>query len=96
MGDISNQGWCILIFPEGKMTDAGEISTFQPGVGMIASKLKIPVVPIRIRGLDKVLHRSWRFAKPGRVEVAFGKPLYLTGADYLANAKQVGDAVNAL
>jgi hypothetical protein len=54
------------------------------------------VVPIRIRGLDKVLHRTWRFAKPGRVEVAFGKPLHLTGADYLANSKQVEEAVRAL
>jgi long-chain acyl-CoA synthetase len=96
MGDISNQGWCILIFPEGKMTDAGEISTFQPGVGMITSKLQLPVVPIRIRGLDKVLHRTWRFAKPGRVEVTFGEPLHLSGADYLANAKRVEEAIRAL
>lgn len=96
IGDISSQGWCLLIFPEGKMTDAGEISTFQPGVGMIASRLQIPVVPIRIRGLNKVLHKSWKLAIPGRVEVAFGKPIRLSGGDYIANAKQVEDAVRSL
>ena len=96
MGDLSSQGWCILIFPEGKMTDAGEISHFQPGVGMIASRLQAPVVPIRIRGLDKVLHKSWKLAVPGRVEIAFGKPLKLTGSDYAANARQVEEAVRAL
>ena len=96
MGDLSTQGGCILIFPEGKMTDAGEISHFQPGVGMIASRLQVPVVPIRIRGLDKVLHKTWKLAVPGRVEIAFGKPLKLTGSDYAANARQVEDAVRAL
>src|SRR5579872_3219731 len=96
MGEISNEGWCILIFPEGKMTDAGEISTFQPGVGMIASKLQVPVVPVRLRGLDKVLHRTWRFARPGHVDVTFGKPMTLTGGDYIANARQVEEAVKNL
>ena len=96
MGDMASQHWSILIFPEGKMTDAGEISIFQPGVGMIASKLELPVVPIRIRGLDKVLHKSWKLAKPGRVEIKFGKPLTLTGNDYIANARMVEEAVRAL
>ncbi|MGA2596226.1 MAG: AMP-binding protein [Bryobacteraceae bacterium] len=96
MGDIASQGWCILIFPEGKMTDAGEVSEFQPGVGMIASRLQIAVLPIRIRGLNKVLHKSWKLAIPGRVDIAFGKPLKLTSSDYLANAKRVEEAIKAL
>lgn len=96
MGDLASQGWCIMIFPEGKLTDTGEIGPFQPGVGMIASRLQVPVVPIRIRGLDKVLHRTWKLAVPGRVDIAFGKPLRLTGSDYAANARKVEDAVRAL
>ena len=63
---------------------------------MIAAKLQVPVVPIRIRGLDKVLHRTWKLAIPGHVEIAFGKPLLLTGGDYAANAKQVEQAVRDL
>ena len=96
MGDLASQGWCILIFPEGKMTDAGEISTFQPGVGMIASKLQLPVLPIRIRGLHKVLHKTRRYAIPGHVDISFGKPLRLAGGDYAANARQVEQAVRDL
>ena len=60
---------------------------------MIASRLGVPVVPVRIDGLDKVLHHTWRMARPGRVRVAFGAPLRLTGDDYAALAKQVEDAV---
>jgi long-chain acyl-CoA synthetase len=96
IGDVLGDGWSVLIFPEGKRTDAGEINQFRPGVGMIASRLGVPVVPVRIEGLDKVLHHSWRMARPGRVRIAFGAPIRSTGADYEALAKQIEDAVRVL
>jgi long-chain acyl-CoA synthetase len=96
IGDLANDKWCLLIFPEGKMTQAGEIAPFQPGVGMIASKFGVPVVPVRIAGLDRVLHQTWKMARPGRVEITFGPALRLTGDDYLGLARQVEDAVRKL
>ncbi len=96
IGELSNDKWCLLIFPEGLMTDKGEIAPFQPGVGMIASKLGIPVVPIRIRGLERVLHKTWKMAWPGRVSISFGAPIQLSGSDYGALAKQVEEAVRKL
>jgi long-chain acyl-CoA synthetase len=96
MGELSNEKWCVLIFPEGKMTRDGEIAPFQAGVGMMASKLAIPVIPVRIDGLNRVLHPTWKMARMGRVRIAFGSPLYLKGDDYLSLAKQVEDAVKAL
>jgi long-chain acyl-CoA synthetase len=96
MGDLANERWCVLIFPEGKMTREGEIAPFQPGVGMIASKLEVPVVPVRIDGLHRVLHQTWRMAHPGPVRIAFGPPLRLTGDNYLAHAREVEEAVRKL
>ena len=96
IGEMSNEKWCVLIFPEGKMTRDGGIAPFQPGVGMIASKLRIPVIPVRIEGLNRVLHPTWKMARMGKVRIAFGQPLHLEGGDYLALAKQVEDAVKAL
>jgi long-chain acyl-CoA synthetase len=96
IGDLANDKWCLLIFPEGRMTRDGEIAPFQPGVGMIASKLGIPVVPIRIEGLDRVLHQSWKMARRGNVEIRFGPAVRLVGEDYLALARQVEDAVRKL
>ncbi|MDZ4799892.1 MAG: AMP-binding protein [Bryobacteraceae bacterium] len=96
IGELTSDGWCIVIFPEGALTTTGEIAPFQPGVGLMASRLGVPVVPVKLVGLDKVLHRSWRMAKPGRVEVRFGKPLRLEGDDYATLARQVEEAVRAL
>ena len=63
-GELVNDGWCIVIFPEGRISDTGKIARFMPGVGMMASRLEVPVVPVRLVGLDKVLHRTWRMARP--------------------------------
>ena len=96
IGEVLENGFSVLIFPEGQRTDTGAIDRFRPGIGMMASRLEVPIVPVRIEGLDKVLHQTWRMARPGRVRVAFGAPLRLAGEDYEALAKQVEDAVRAL
>jgi len=96
IGDVIEDGFSVLIFPEGKRSDTGEIDRFRPGIGMIASRLNVPVVPVRFEGLDRVLHHTWRMATPGRVRVAFGAPLHLTGEDYESLAKTVENAVRAL
>jgi long-chain acyl-CoA synthetase len=96
IGDILEDGFSVLIFPEGKRTDNGDIDRFRPGIGMIASRLDVPVVPVRIDGLDRVLHHTWRMARPGRMRVAFGAPLRLTGDDYESLAQQVEEAVRGL
>jgi long-chain acyl-CoA synthetase len=96
LGDLVGDSWSILFFPEGERTEAGEIKPFQPGIGLIAGRLGVPVVPIRLRGLEKILHRHARWPRPGHVEIAFGPPLYLKGQDYAALAKQLQQAVLAL
>jgi long-chain acyl-CoA synthetase len=96
IGEVLEDGFSVLIFPEGERTETGAIDRFRPGIGMIASRLDVPVVPVRIDGLDKVLHKSWRMARPGRVRIAFGPPMRLAGDDFAALARQVEDAVRSL
>jgi long-chain acyl-CoA synthetase len=96
IGEILEDGFSVLIFPEGRRSEDGAIDRFRPGIGMIASRLAAPIVPVRIDGLQNVLPPGWRMARPGRVRVTFGKPLVLTGDDYEALARQVEDAVRAL
>ena len=96
IGAIVDRGDSILIYPEGKRTDHGEIIRFQPGVGMIASRLGLPVVPVRLSGLDRILHHTWTRPRRGRAEVVFGPPMWLAGNDYAQLAAQVEAAVRHL
>jgi long-chain acyl-CoA synthetase len=96
IGELVTGGYSVLIFPEGRRTEDGEIGHFQPGVGMAAARLQVPVVPVRLKGLDRILHHTWKFPRRGRAVVAFGRPLVLEGGDYAALAGQVEDAVRLL
>jgi long-chain acyl-CoA synthetase len=96
IGALFGEGYSLLIFPEGKRSQDGQVLRFQGGIGMIGARLDVPVVPVGISGLDKVLHSTWRMAKPGPGRIRFGPPLRLQGDDYAALAKQVEDAVRLL
>jgi 1-acyl-sn-glycerol-3-phosphate acyltransferase len=63
---------------------------------MIGSRLDVPVVPVRVDGVHEILHVKDKMARPGRVRVAFGRPMRLQGDDYAALARQVEDAVRGL
>jgi long-chain acyl-CoA synthetase len=96
IGELVGRGDSILIFPEGRRTEAGEIARFQPGVGMIAARLGVPVVPVRLEGLDRVLPRHARFPTRASGRCAFGAPMLLTGNDYATLAAEVEAAVRKL
>jgi long-chain acyl-CoA synthetase len=102
MGELVEDGWSILIFPEGERTLTGAIGRFYPGVGMMASRLRIPVVPIRLSGVDRVWHRSSKWPriippqKTGAVEVKFGAPIHPGTKSYTEITEQVEEAVRRL
>ncbi len=96
IGELIGDGYSILIFPEGKRTEAGEVGPFRPGIGMIASRLAVPVLPVRLEGLERVLHTKMKFPRRGPVRVTFGPPLRLEGDDYARLTAQVEAAVRAL
>jgi len=96
IGEVAGDGYSVLIFPEGVRSDSGDIKPFRGGIGMIGSRLGLPIIPVRIDGADRVLHPRWKWPKPGPVSVAFGTPMRLSGDNYADLAKQVEQAVRDL
>ena len=96
IGHLTSAGFSILIYPEGARGETGSLKPFRPGVAMIGSRLSLPVVPVRLDGVDRVLHPSWRMARRGPVEVRFGAPIVFQGDDYPSMARQLEEAVRRL
>jgi 1-acyl-sn-glycerol-3-phosphate acyltransferase len=44
-------GEVVGIFPEGSLTDSGELNRFRPGVQQIVQTTPVPVIPMALRGL---------------------------------------------
>jgi long-chain acyl-CoA synthetase len=96
VGELTGGGWSVLIFPEGERSTTGTIKPFRGGIGMMASRLDVPVVPVRLDGVDRVLHPKAKMATPRRVRVAFGTPMRLRGEEYAELAAEVERRVKAL
>ena len=75
MGRLADHGINILIFPEGERSPDGRLLPFQLGLGIMVKELDIPVVPVRIEGLERLLPKGASWPKKGRVTVRFGAPL---------------------
>jgi 1-acyl-sn-glycerol-3-phosphate acyltransferase len=43
-------GQSVLMFPEGKRSQDGEIQPFKRGIGLLAAHAQVPIVPVRIFG----------------------------------------------
>lgn len=79
-GALIEKNYCPLIFPEGHRTRTGKMGPFKEGIGHLALGIRVPVVPIRLRGTFKLLPYGSSFPKRGDVSVHIGKP-YLAGGD---------------
>jgi long-chain acyl-CoA synthetase len=81
-GDLADRGWNILVFPEGDLTPDGKLQPLRAGIGLLASNLRLPVVPMRVDGAYEIREAGRRFNRPGRIRVHIGKPLeFPAGSD---------------
>lgn len=51
VSEALRQGEIVCIFPEGKLTEDGEMNAFKPGLSRILQRDPVPVVPLALRGL---------------------------------------------
>ncbi|MFH1753098.1 MAG: lysophospholipid acyltransferase family protein [Candidatus Omnitrophota bacterium] len=72
---LLRSGKPIAIFPEGTRSADGQIKGAFLGIGFMALKARVPVIPCLIKGSDKALPRGAKNFKFGRVEVAIGSPI---------------------
>ena len=82
-GNLVSRGFNPIVFPEGLRTPDGRI--------------RIPIVPIRIRGLYWIysVHDSW--PRRGPIRVSIGPPLkFPADADYEHATRRVEEALNGL
>ncbi len=74
-GEAVDRGYSILVFPEGRYTEDGKVQPFRTGIGMLASNLRVPVLPLRIEGLFDLKRAGKRIAPPGKIQIRIGKPV---------------------
>lgn len=73
-------GKVLTLFPEGTRSPDGRLQPAKSGVGMIACRTRVPVLPARIFNSHIAFGRDGRFRPGTRVSIVYGRPLL--PADY--------------
>ncbi len=66
----------LCIFPEGGRSFDGKMMTFKKGIGILAIKHNVPVIPALIEGTFEALPAGAFWPKVSKVSISFGKPFY--------------------
>ena len=78
------RGDLVAIFPEGRITDTGEVYPFRPGIQRIVERTPVPVVPMALRGLwgsffsrmgGSAMTRPFRRGMFSKIALAVGVPV---------------------
>ena len=65
-------GGAVMIFPEGERTFAdGQLRKFKVGAARLALEADVPILPVTIRGGERVWPRGQHLPRFGRVEIIF-------------------------
>ena len=72
---LLQQGQLFGIYPEGTRSPDGRLYRGRPGVGWLALKSGLPVIPVAMLGTGRVLPPGHVMPRPGRVEIRIGAPL---------------------
>ncbi len=73
--ELIDDGWSLLIFPEGGRSPDGWGQLHKGGAAYLAVRCNVPVVPLHIDGTDRVLPKGSARPRPGQVRVTIGEPM---------------------
>lgn len=81
---LLKQDKLVLLFPEGTRTMSGEHQEAKSGLGFIALKARVPIIPVYIHGSYEAWPKEARFPRFTKISITIGEPISL---DHWLNKK---------
>ena len=78
VAELVNRGHTVIVFPEGTRSSDGRLQGLRRGIGLLATQLHVPIVPVGIEGTHDILPKGTSCPTHRRrrdVVVRFGTPL---------------------
>ena len=97
-------GKILVLFPEGERSIDGTVKKFKKGAPILAQHMRVPIVPVAIKGVFELWPRgrsfNWRLLRlwsRHRVRIVIGEPMmFAENADYNQTATELRDRVEKM
>jgi 1-acyl-sn-glycerol-3-phosphate acyltransferase len=86
------QGYSMVLFPEGTRSHDGNIQEFKPGSLKLATKSKVPIIPVTIKGSMNIMPKKGFVIRPANVEVIISPPVNIDPA-FENNSNKIAEIV---
>jgi 1-acyl-sn-glycerol-3-phosphate acyltransferase len=73
--ELLRQGQLFGIYPEGTRSPDGRLYRGRIGVGWLAINSGLPVIPVAMKGTDRMLPPGRVVPRPGQIQIIIGEPL---------------------
>ena len=92
------EGHALNVYPEGTRSPDGEIMAMQPGIGLIAKRAGVPVVPAVLQGSFEAWppKRGHKIFRPHPVRIVFGPPMDLHHLKASQIVDRIGTTLHAM
>jgi 1-acyl-sn-glycerol-3-phosphate acyltransferase len=74
--ELIDDGWSMLIFPEGGRSPDGWGQPFRGGAAYLSLRCQVPVVPVHLAGTGRILRKGKKVPTPSTAKVTFGNPVF--------------------
>jgi long-chain acyl-CoA synthetase len=74
-GEALDQGYNVLVFPEGHRSEQGALQPFRSGIGLLVSESRTPVLPVAMAGLGEMKTGRLRWFRSGKLKIVVGRPM---------------------
>jgi 1-acyl-sn-glycerol-3-phosphate acyltransferase len=94
---LVEEGWNMLVYPEGTRSRSGDMGTLRSGAGFLAVEHSLPLVPIYVRGTSQAMPVGRPWPKKNAVVIYFGTPIYpAPGDDHRAVTMRLQQALERM
>ena len=94
--EILRKGLALVIFPEGGRTKTGKLMPFKMGAFRFALTHGVPIVPVTIKGAERVWPVGRTLPRPGKVTVTYHPPIEVERISEETSRIELKDQARAL
>jgi 1-acyl-sn-glycerol-3-phosphate acyltransferase len=76
---VLNEGWSVLVYPEGTRTFDGKVQDFKRGAFVMAVHTGVPILPVSVNGAYKIMPRGTVHFRSGHMKLVLGRPIETEG-----------------